>query len=399
MVSDLGKVLDPFADKLTQGTIMICLISRYPFILWLVILFAVKELIMFLMGYLTMKYAHSVNSAKWYGKACTVITLAAVITLILFPQLDIFWVKCIVGIDAAAIVLSLLLYIRFYRQVWQSKHAQMPIKISPELATRIKTGSVLTLVIGAIILESEKIIVLDVFCAALSVLSAYELYHNLNAGFNSILFTVLFGAYGIVLSFVQIPHYLRILQVCYPVFLAAVMFFLINIERLKGRPVPFHIPIALMIPLFFRAIPELRQFHDGLFLLLLTIGVPVLTDISAYFIGRRFGKRKLAPRISPNKTLAGSIGGTLTATVLLLLIAACFFPPAGIPKFAYLTLYLLSASLIGQIGDLLMSGVKRVIGIKDFSRLLPGHGGILDRFDSLLLVAPYTLIYASVILP
>ena len=119
-----------------------------------------------------------------------------------------------------------------------------------------------------------------------------------------------------------------------------------------------------------------------LFYLLLTVWV---TDSGAYFIGRRFGKHKLIPQISPNKTWEGSIGGTLVAVIVGIVFAMSGIVHLNILMAILTTLVL---SVAGQYGDLIESSLKRYYGVKDSGKILPGHGGILDRFDSLLLVLP-----------
>lgn len=110
-----------------------------------------------------------------------------------------------------------------------------------------------------------------------------------------------------------------------------------------------------------------------------------LTDSGAYLIGRKIGKNKLAPKISPNKTWEGSIGGTVAATIILA-IYLYIWPVGG----AWLPMVLLTIvlSIMGQFGDLIESSLKRFYGVKDSGKILPGHGGILDRFDSMLIVMP-----------
>ena len=112
-----------------------------------------------------------------------------------------------------------------------------------------------------------------------------------------------------------------------------------------------------------------------------------ITDSGAYLIGRKLGKHKLAPHVSPNKTWEGSIGGSLVSVIVVGLYLA--FSPVkfayGLPIMLLLTVVL---SVGGQIGDLIESAFKRHYGVKDSGRILPGHGGILDRFDSLLFVLP-----------
>lgn len=115
-----------------------------------------------------------------------------------------------------------------------------------------------------------------------------------------------------------------------------------------------------------------------------------LTDTGAFFCGTRFGRRPLAPKLSPKKTIEGAIGGTAAAVIG----SAVFANATGN---AVWPLLLLAAclSVIGQVGDLVESSLKRECRVKDTGQLLPGHGGILDRFDSLLFVLPVLYFYLS----
>lgn len=109
------------------------------------------------------------------------------------------------------------------------------------------------------------------------------------------------------------------------------------------------------------------------------------TDTAAYEIGRRYGKHKLAPAISPNKTWEGAVSGLIAGSILGM-IAALITTDAGWFAAFIVSLFI---SGVGQIGDLVESKVKRLAGVKDSGNLLPGHGGILDRFDSLLLASMF----------
>lgn len=123
----------------------------------------------------------------------------------------------------------------------------------------------------------------------------------------------------------------------------------------------------------------------GLKYLLFVLFVIWTTDTGAYFSGRFFGKRKLWPSISPNKTIEGAVGGLLLAIFVSLIFT--WISPLPISTFQILG-YGIIISMSGQVGDLVASALKRQFEIKDFGTLLPGHGGILDRFDSLLFVLP-----------
>jgi phosphatidate cytidylyltransferase len=109
------------------------------------------------------------------------------------------------------------------------------------------------------------------------------------------------------------------------------------------------------------------------------------TDSGAYFIGKKFGKRKLWPEISPNKTVEGFFGGVATAIVFALIFQ--LISPIS-SSYMVLIVVTVLASIFGQMGDLVESALKRHYSVKDSGNILPGHGGILDRFDSLLFVLP-----------
>ena len=114
-----------------------------------------------------------------------------------------------------------------------------------------------------------------------------------------------------------------------------------------------------------------------------------VTDVAAYLIGRSLGKHKLIPSVSPNKTVEGAVGGIVFAVLIMLLLGIGMEHWQLIQiNYSRLFIYSVMASAVGQFGDLCMSSVKRVCGIKDFGNIMPGHGGILDRFDSLMFVAP-----------
>jgi phosphatidate cytidylyltransferase len=128
----------------------------------------------------------------------------------------------------------------------------------------------------------------------------------------------------------------------------------------------------------------------GMALLLLPVLLTWASDIGAYAVGRVAGRRKLIPSVSPGKTVEGAVGALVTCVVVCWLYVALVLrpfaqltiPPAGIVLFA------LAISATAQIGDLAESLLKREAGVKDSSRIIPGHGGVLDRFDSLLFVLP-----------
>ena len=145
------------------------------------------------------------------------------------------------------------------------------------------------------------------------------------------------------------------------------------------------VPLALTIRLTLVVDPfsSMTQF-DGLLLLAIFIFIWV-NDTGAYLVGSRWGKRRLAPNISPKKSVEGSIGG-----LLLVLLSAVVLRLLLFPELSWLSILLIAAvvAIFGTIGDLFESSLKRQAGVKDSGKLIPGHGGILDRIDSLLLAVP-----------
>lgn len=130
--------------------------------------------------------------------------------------------------------------------------------------------------------------------------------------------------------------------------------------------------------------------ENGFALTLLVFGMIWATDICAYFSGKAIGGPKMAPKISPNKTWAGMIGGMAGAAGVAALFTLESFRPAALADWSLLCMLILGAcfAVIGQAGDLLVSAMKRKYGVKDTGHLIPGHGGVLDRIDALLLAAP-----------
>jgi phosphatidate cytidylyltransferase len=138
---------------------------------------------------------------------------------------------------------------------------------------------------------------------------------------------------------------------------------------------------------------RLRQMPDGVAWLILTLVVTWLNDTGAYFAGRAYGSRKLYPRISPSKTWEGALGGLAASVLGALAVKGLGWLPQ-LPWWGSVVVGA-GAAVLGPVGDLSESMLKRAYGAKDSSALLPGHGGLLDRVDALLFTAPFVLFCAS----
>lgn len=163
-------------------------------------------------------------------------------------------------------------------------------------------------------------------------------------------------------------------------------------ERWGSLPVRAAMGLLVLVPAWV-GLNHMRtggfQFGDSssnLLLILYVFCVVWVADIGAYFAGRAFGKAKLAPRVSPGKSWAGVWGGLLAVGLFALLIG--FLASAGLSEIFLLVIASLATGLVSVLGDLFESMLKRYRGIKDSSQLLPGHGGIMDRIDSLTAAIP-----------
>ena len=140
------------------------------------------------------------------------------------------------------------------------------------------------------------------------------------------------------------------------------------------------------------ALSALRLREDGFWWVFAALVITWLNDTMAYFAGRFLGRRKLYPAVSPNKTWEGFLGGLLGSVLGLFILRAVAFPVLTVVDCSVLGVL---GGLLGPMGDLCESMLKRAYGVKDSSRLVPGHGGMLDRIDALLFNAPLVFLYAS----
>jgi len=139
-----------------------------------------------------------------------------------------------------------------------------------------------------------------------------------------------------------------------------------------------------------------NHFYFGATLLFASLAIVWAADVGAYFFGKRFGKRKLMPQVSPNKTLEGFLGGLFAVAVLVLVLNLSFSIELN-HYLPYLMVAIITA-IVSAVGDLNESMLKRAAGIKDSGSILPGHGGLLDRIDSLVAAAPvFILLYMFVL--
>lgn len=210
-------------------------------------------------------------------------------------------------------------------------------------------------------------------------------------------------AMGIVAAvIIPIGLMLSIQETLILVYVYVVALFLIMLiynKRVKAADIAMLLLGIIYIPYFLSYIIHIRSMEFGRFFIWLVFIGAFSTDTCAYFAGRMFGRHKLCPDISPKKTVEGAIGGVVGAGIIFVLfgivvnnVFAGFM--CGL-RFNLLLLFVLGliAAIVSEIGDLVASSIKRQYDIKDFGNILPGHGGILDRCDSIILVAPTIFLF------
>lgn len=155
---------------------------------------------------------------------------------------------------------------------------------------------------------------------------------------------------------------------------------------------------GLMVPLALSCLVRLKDMENGQFLVLLPVICAFLTDAGAYFAGVFLGRHRGITKVSPNKSLEGYIGGIIAGALFLLIYGVVLQKFAGLTvSLSVMALYGLLGSAVTELGDLSFSLVKREYGVKDYGNLLPGHGGMLDRFDSMTFAAPMLLILVELL--
>lgn len=258
-----------------------------------------------------------------------------------------------------------------------------------ELVRRTCTGAALTAVAAIVITFSRIPFVSKCAAALLGALSIYELFRASGALNNRVCLSVILLT-AIVFPFVPLPWYPYVAAAA---LIAEISVFLLFSSRIGSvttdglRPaILFSATVIVQV----RAIVEIPTLSDGRLYLCFAVILTELSDIFAYLIGRRFGTHRFLPNISPHKTIEGSVAGALggfLSGAIFALVLRC-----GGTDIAYGKLILMTLAVVGTgpFGDLCMSAFKRLYGVKDFGTILPGHGGILDRFDSLLTTLPVT---------
>lgn len=262
------------------------------------------------------------------------------------------------------------------------------------------TSSLLGLPMVIVVLLFGNKYVIDVALAVVALISLHEYYNSFSKNYKTIQW--LGYLLAICISFIHLvptDMLFKIISLGIP-FIVAILFIELILRNLKISIVDIAISFfgIFYIVLFTMFVPLIAGLEHGKVLIWYVLTTSWGTDIFAYIVGRKIGKHKFS-KISPKKSIEGCIAGTIGAVILSLIYTFCINKFMGFLIAPYLHIVIASIvlSVIGQFGDFAASSVKRFNEIKDFSNLIPGHGGLLDRIDSLIFIAPFAYILLTIL--
>jgi phosphatidate cytidylyltransferase len=266
------------------------------------------------------------------------------------------------------------------------------------LKTRIISGVVAAALVAALlVLNSFWNITVIIAVSVFAALGVYEILHNTGCIKNmfAVIIAMLYAA-AMQFSYAGIFIDEITLSVIYAVII--VFFAVFDHKNFGDRQITMALAMPPALSLAFACLSTLINAAGGkgIFYFVLLFNFACVSDIFAYFVGSAMGKHKLAPEISPKKTIEGAVGG-LVGSVLGTLVVCLAFEAILKTEINILALLLVTPvlSVCGMLGDLFASAIKRNYGIKDYGNIMPGHGGVLDRTDSILLVAPVLVLFLN----
>lgn len=267
------------------------------------------------------------------------------------------------------------------------------IAVSEEFNRIMKLRTIAALVIVPLVLIIALVtpkIVAALFFGILAAIGAYELLHTAKQirQPRMLLYSMAAAFLVALWSYFECPHPVAVVIIL-------MFFILLFVEMmLSSLKLPF-VMVALcftgglIIPYLLCSIVRIIVMPLGRYYILMPFVIAFVSDTSAYLVGRKIGKHKLAPTISPNKSVEGFIAGLVGAVVGMIIYALVLHLAFDFRvNYVFAIVYALVGSVGGVFGDLCFSVIKRQTGIKDYGNLIPGHGGVLDRFDSMIVVAP-----------
>lgn len=225
--------------------------------------------------------------------------------------------------------------------------------------------------------------------AAVSLVGMYEFYRAMSKKIKPIhVMGFLMELILLLIIYTNIPKVMTY-SICLMALVLVLLFIVIGHKDYNVYDVLITVFGFLYVGAMLASISVIRDYPRGMFFVWLVFIFSFASDTGAYFVGTCFGRHKLTPELSPKKSVEGAVGGLFSSAVLSALYTYICLRSAGMT--ALMFILGLIGSFFAQSGDLAASSIKRYVGIKDYGRIFPGHGGVLDRFDSVLFTAPFVL--------
>ncbi len=261
------------------------------------------------------------------------------------------------------------------------------------MTKRIISSVALIILLALTILLGKIAIFALSFIVGASALAEYQYVTNKNS---SLLHKFIILGFGFIIMVTATLDNTKILAVI-PMVIIGV--FIINIisKNYEVEKSLYEIFGLIYIPFFISLGLSFLNIDKGIYIIYLIFIICFSTDTFAYLIGITFGKRKLCPEISPKKSVEGSLGGLAFSVIVTMLVGLSYSTIFNFPFYHYIFMAII-VSIISQFGDLTASMIKRTFKVKDYGKSIPGHGGLLDRIDSLLFAMCGMYFYMSVIL-
>lgn len=272
------------------------------------------------------------------------------------------------------------------------------------MKTRLISAAV-AIVIAFMVIAATFTPVFPLFLSFLSIVAAWEIMKAIGVKSNLIIvpaeiFSALIPVYAGIKG--KLPIEIPVGAVLSLYVIMMLCFMLKTHEKTKFEQLAITLYASIFVPYAFSSLVTVRDVYatyegvysksEAVYLVFFVLLCSFLTDSFAYFVGRKFGKHKMAPVVSPKKSVEGAIGGLVLSSAFNVAVFAgvreWIFGGESAISFTFIIVMSVILSAISMLGDLSASLLKRNYGIKDFGKIMPGHGGVMDRFDSLIFVAP-----------
>jgi phosphatidate cytidylyltransferase len=243
-------------------------------------------------------------------------------------------------------------------------------------------------------------IILSFILMVVAIIALWEYFRIIFKGYQRLIYYLALPAYVLAIAIIVSAYYNHLDWILLFLCLDVLFVGMISMPMFKSNPdlpdlIAKQVLSVVYIPTFLSFLVLLRNGVEGIGWVFFVLCIVAAGDVGAYYIGSYFGRHKLCPAVSPNKTIEGALGGICANLIIGLIFAFLFIDGLSWPLALIIAV---TVGITGQLGDLFESQFKRASGVKDSSNLLPGHGGMLDRIDALLFATPMTYILKSIII-